>query len=139
MTIEETLEKNGYLITPVKGTSMLPMLDSRTDKAVIEEFNGTLKRGDVVLYKRKSGVLVLHRLVKICKKGLVFCGDNHFSLEYGITKDMCLGVMKGFFRAEYYVDLQKNRKYKAYKIFYGNRRVLKKLLYYFFKKHKLSF
>lgn len=135
MTIEETLLKDGFIVTPVKGTSMMPMLSARTDKAVIEKLSGTLSRGDVVLYKRKNGAYVLHRLVKTGKKGLVFCGDNHFALEYGITPDMCLGVLKGYFRGENYVDLSKSRKYGFYKAFYANRRILKKLLYPFFK-HK---
>ena len=136
MTIEEAILKDGFIVTPVKGTSMMPMLDSRTDRAVIEAFNGKLNRGDVVLYKRNNGSYVLHRLVKTGNKGLVFCGDNHFALEYGVTEDMCLGVLKGYFRGEDYFDLQKSRKYKFYKVFYANRRVLKKLLYPFFKKRK---
>lgn len=136
MTIEETLLKDGFIVTPVKGTSMMPMLDARTDKAVIEQFSGKLIRGDVVLYKRKDGAYVLHRLVKKGKHGLVFCGDNHFALEYGITYDMCLGVLKGYFRGENYVDLKKSRKYKFYKAFYANRRILKKLLYHILKKRK---
>ena len=135
MTIEDALKKDGFLVTPVKGTSMMPMLCARTDRAVIENLTGDLTRGEVVLYKRKNGAYVLHRLVKTGKKGLVFCGDNHFALEYGVTKDMCLGVLKGYFRGETYVDLRKSRKYKFYKAFYANRRVLKKLLYPFFK-HK---
>ena len=136
MTIEEAILKDGFIVTPVKGTSMLPMLDSRTDRAVIEAFSGKLNKGDVVLYKRKNDTYVLHRLVKTGKKGLVFCGDNHFALEYGVTPDMCLGVLKGYFRGETYVDLQKSRKYKFYKAFYANRRILKKLLYPFLKKRK---
>ena len=49
MTIEEAIKKDGFIVTPVKGTSMMPMLDSRTDRAVIEAFNGRLNKGDVVL------------------------------------------------------------------------------------------
>lgn len=46
--------------------------------------------------------------------GYVLCGDNQWVLEWGINDEQVLGVLKGFYRGERYVDCEKNRLYHIY-------------------------
>lgn len=39
--------------------------------------------------------------------GYVLCGDNQWVLEWGINDEQVLGVLKGFYRGERYVDCEK--------------------------------
>ena len=44
----------------------------------------------------------------------MLCGDNQWVLEWGINDEQVLGVLKGFYRGERYVDCEKNRLYHIY-------------------------
>ena len=77
------LENNNIKIKP-KGYSMYPLFIPGRDYAIISSAEpGSLKRGDVVLYRRfdGSGILVLHRIWKICSDGFYMVGDNQSETE----------------------------------------------------------
>lgn len=100
LTYEEILRRDGkYIFTPV-GTSMLPLLRQRRDTVLVEDSFGIFKKNDVVLYKRKSGEYILHRILKIENDSFTMCGDNQTDLEKGIGKEQILGVMTAFWRGE---------------------------------------
>ncbi len=45
------------------GTSMFPLINPPNDSVVLRSIKDTrLKSGDIILYRRESGLLVLHRL-----------------------------------------------------------------------------
>ncbi len=138
ISIEEGLNKNGYIIYGFKGTSMNPLLISGRDKVLIKKVERSLKKGDVALYKRSSGEYVLHRIMRVKNGSYAFCGDNQFVLEKGVLKSQILGVCVGYFKEDKYIDFAKSFKYKTYKVFYGNcffiRRIVK-----FFKRVKNLF
>ena len=82
--INEVISDGGEFRLYPKGTSMLPLIIQGKDSVILVK-PSLLSIGDIVLYKRKSGQYVLHRIIKINGDDLVLCGDNQTELEYGIT------------------------------------------------------
>ncbi len=98
-TYEQELEQNGSLIYTTVGMSMRPFLRSGQDLMVIERpGSGRCKPRDVVLYRRRSGKYVLHRIMWVRKDDYVLCGDNCWNLEPGIRDDQILGVLTAVIR-----------------------------------------
>ena len=93
-TYEQELAQKGFLLYTTVGRSMRPFLRSGEDLMRIEvRTDARLKAGDVVLYRRKSGRYVLHRIVKVRKEDYVLCGDNCWQLEPGIRDSQILGIL----------------------------------------------
>lgn len=93
-TYEQELAQKGFLLYTTVGRSMRPFLRSGEDLMRIEARpEARLKAGDVVLYRRKSGRYVLHRIVKVRKADYVLCGDNCWQLEPGIRDEQILGKL----------------------------------------------
>ncbi len=66
---------------PVTGGSMIPFLHSG-DTAYLDLLTREPKRGDIVLYTRKNGRYILHRIYKVNKDGTyVMVGDAQQELE----------------------------------------------------------
>ena len=75
-TIPELLENHTIQVQP-QGYSMYPLFVPGRDSAVIEKADcDRLKKGDVILYRRENGILVLHRICRITKDGFYTVGDN---------------------------------------------------------------
>ena len=76
--------------------------------------------------------------MKVKKDSYVLCGDNQAVLERGVTDDMIIGVMTGFYRGDTYVSVDNPEYIKYYKkrvstrlyrfVIYSIKRVTKKLL-----------
>ena len=61
---------------------MYPLLLPGRDEVQIERTDITkAKRGDVLLYRRQEGILVLHRVYRRTKDGLYMVGDNQTEIE----------------------------------------------------------
>lgn len=105
-TYEQELEKNGSLIYTTTGRSMRPFLRSQEDLIRIEtRKTPRFSKYDAVLYRRRNGKYVLHRIVRVCPESYVICGDNCWWLERGITDDQILGVLTGVVRNGQMVDV----------------------------------
>ena len=80
------------------GTSMLPMLDGKTDTVTFSPKPERLQKYDVAFYMRpQSGQLVLHRMVGFTADGeYIFSGDNQYYYEYGIGDNDVLALMTSF-------------------------------------------
>ena len=120
--IEQCLKDIGFAVVPISGTSMWPLL--KEGKSQIQLVSGgtkQLKKGDVVLYRREDGTLVLHRIIKIVKKNTyLVCGDHQWKLEEQIREDQILAAAQGFFINGRYID-EKIWWYRLYKkIWNGN-------------------
>ena len=64
-----------------------------------------LRKGDIVLYRRKDGTLVLHRIVRLSEPGTyVTCGDHQWKADEWVTDEQILAVAQGFFRKGQYFD-----------------------------------
>ena len=98
-TYEQELAQQGFLFYTTVGRSMRPFLRSGEDLIRIEKRGeGRMKTGDVVLYRRKSGKYVLHRIVRVRERDYVLCGDNCWQLEPGIHDEQILGVLRTVIR-----------------------------------------
>ncbi len=111
---EEILEKCGVLICPIRGVSMLPMLEEEKDKVKIVPVarKQGLKKYDLPLYRRENGQYVLHRIIGVRRDGYVICGDNLWRKEK-VPFDWILGVAEGFFKDGKYISCQ-DEKYRSY-------------------------
>lgn len=107
----QILQKHGFYCATVHGYSMYPLLFDHQDSVYIKKAEN-FKKYDVVLFQRKSGQLVLHRIVGFEDDFLLICGDNEFKIEK-VKKEQVLGKMTEFSRKnkEYTVD---NLWYKMY-------------------------
>ena len=106
-TYEQELAQNGSLIYTTVGMSMRPFLRSGQDLMVIEaRKDGRFKARDVVLYRRRSGKYVLHRIMRVRKDDYVLCGDNCWTLEPGIRDEQILGLLTAVIRDGKRLDVQ---------------------------------
>ena len=103
LSIEQALKEQGELMRPVDGDSMMPLLDQRTDLVKIIPVHGELKQYDLPLYRRPSGALVLHRIIKVKKKHYVICGDNRQIYEK-VPKEWVIGLAAGRYRGDDYLS-----------------------------------
>ena len=97
--IEALLREGKTIRIFPQGYSMYPMFVPGRDEAVITAADtGKLHRGDVVLYRRKSGILVLHRIYR--RKGTVFymVGDHQKEIEGPIYAEQIKGILVVFVR-----------------------------------------
>lgn len=114
--IERSIKELGYAVVPITGTSMLPLLKEGRDLVELESCSQErLKKGDVVLYKKNDGTLVLHRIIKT-ENGEFFTvlGDHQFENAERVNKNQIIAVACGFFIKGRYVN-EKTRWYRLYK------------------------
>ena len=116
VSIEAVLDELGFILHPIKGISMLPMLDQHRDNvyivAVKGDERGKLKKHDIPLYRRPNGQYVLHRILAVKKDHYIIRGDNLVTLEY-IPFDWILGKTENYYKDGKECDLQ-NSEYLAY-------------------------
>ncbi len=94
--IEEILAENGKCIGKTEGDSMYPLIVEGKNKVLVTLPEFPLLKGDVPLYKR-DGRYVLHRIVRVTKKGYIISGDNRGHAEKGITDSDIIGVLAGVY------------------------------------------
>lgn len=111
------------------GASMEPLFVQHRDVVNIRSVNGSLKRGDVVLYPSNSSeALVLHRVLKVKGENLIIRGDNNYFIEHRKV-DEVVGVMASFFRKGKYCDVNNSFGYKIYTFYILNSFFPRKLWY----------
>ncbi len=100
LDIEKLLLEGHTIQIHPQGYSMYPMFTPERDEAIIVPATDAikLKRGDVVLYRRDSGILVLHRICKVNKNGFYLVGDNQTEVEGPLRAEQIKGVMAAFIR-----------------------------------------
>ena len=100
-TIPELLENHTIQVQP-QGYSMYPLFVPGRDSAVIEKADcDRLKKGDVILYRRENGILVLHRICRITKDGFYTVGDNQTAVEGPLTASQISGKLIHIIRNGY--------------------------------------
>lgn len=126
-TIEEVLQEKGEFVSAPLGVSMLPLIRPQCDVVLLSGDTSQIGKYDVVLYKRKNGKYILHRILGQNEKGYILCGDNQYIKEYGIQKEQILAVMKGFYRGEKrYIDIQ-SKGYRIYSKFWCCSLILRRI------------
>lgn len=96
--IQEVLDSGGEFQLYPRGSSMLPLIREGRDWVMLVQKGKTLHHNDIVLYHRKDGSFVLHRIVKVRSDGYVLCGDNQVQLETGIQDHQIIALVKGIGR-----------------------------------------
>ena len=97
--VEKLLAKGKTIQIKPQGYSMYPMFVPERDQAVIAPVRvDKLKRGDVVLYRRTSGTLVLHRILKRGPEGFYMVGDNQDEVEGPLSETQIMGRLIRFVR-----------------------------------------
>ena len=114
--IERSINELGYAVAPIAGTSMMPLLKEGRDRVELEPCSQErLKKGNVVLYKKNDGTLVLHRIIKTeNREFFTVLGDHQFKNAERVNKNQIIAVACGFFIKGRYVT-EKKRWYRMYK------------------------
>ena len=100
--IEQMLAENGFCVTGITGTSMLPMLRQGEDRVLLLRPTFPLQPDTVALY-RKGQDYVLHRVIEYRDGIYLIRGDNCAADEF-VPEQEILGVLSGFWRGEIYHD-----------------------------------
>lgn len=112
-THEAVLRRDGLLLLYTKGVSMEPMLHEGREQSLIYPLVTSPKKNDVILFRRKNGDLVLHRVVGKRGEGYILRGDNCYGSEL-VSLSQMLGRLEGYYTQDRYVDCHKDRAYKRY-------------------------
>lgn len=103
-SIKEGLDREGFIMSEVKGISMLPTLRENRDRVIIEVPKGELQKGDLVLYIRFDGAYVLHRIIDIGADEYLIRGDNTYVNEH-VPRRNVIGVVTHILRGEKVIDM----------------------------------
>ncbi len=110
---EKMLKEGKTIQIRPTGYSMYPLIYPDRDEVVLAPIRGRkLKWGDVVIFRRKDGLLILHRIFKIRKQGYYIIGDNSPYVDGPINIEDICGIMTGFYHKGHYYS-EKNVLYKA--------------------------
>ena len=134
---KEIIEKQGFYIASTVGTSMYPLIKEGIDTVKIVPKVGRCKKYDVVLFQRKNGQYILHRIIKVRRHSYDIRGDNVYHVERHITDDMIIGVVDTIYKGEkpisvtspVYIDYVNNtlKNLKKRRNRYYFRKILQKL------------
>lgn len=107
--LEDVLNEKGFLVTKASGNSMQPLIRPNCDTVILKKLGQDTILGiyDVVLYKRKNEIYVLHRILGKNQAGYILCGDSQTQKEYGIQREQILAVLEGLYRGKWYIDCHK--------------------------------
>lgn len=112
--IEQLLKDGNTVQTVINGYSMYPMLVPGRDSVIVEPLEDRkLKRGDVVLYRRDAGILVLHRIWRVRQEEFYMVGDNQTQIEGPLRPEQMRGILIAFIRKGKYIPVR-NMPYRFY-------------------------
>lgn len=116
LELENKLNKDGFIVSSFKGTSMKPFLNERKHKVVITKINNAneIKLYDVVLYKNNLNKYILHRCINIKENELEIRGDNTLAIEH-VNKNKILGKLIAYYDSDKYIELTDQINYKFFK------------------------
>ncbi len=113
-SIVEELQSGKSVTYFTVGDSMKPLLRERKTHVTVVP-HVTACRGDILLYARKNGALVLHRCIKLDADAYYMRGDNTYGLER-IEKKQAIGIATHVYRNGRQIDLKGSKKYKIYTV-----------------------
>lgn len=93
-SLEEIIAAGGHFTLCVSGSSMNPFLEHGRDFVRLKKCSPQdLKKGRILLFKRASGELVLHRVIRVLADGsLIMNGDAQVWCET-ISPDMVIAAV----------------------------------------------
>lgn len=119
--LEQCLQELGYAVVPIQGSSMWPLLHEKESWVqVTARDDAHLRTGEVVLYRRANGQLVLHRIIRLGENDTYWvCGDHQWKLDEQIPDAQILAVARVFSRNGRCFDEQ-NIWYRLYGILWNS-------------------
>ena len=87
---EERIESLPLTIT---GGSMCPFLIGGRDTVYLSRLTRPVHRGDAVLYRRRNGSYVFHRVYRVSEDGITMLGDAQTVPEPGIQPEQIIAIM----------------------------------------------
>lgn len=87
------LEETDTVPLVISGNSMSPFLVHRRDTVYLSKITGPLKRGDMILYRRRNGAYILHRICAVENGTYCLVGDAQTMIEGGIRRDQVLAIV----------------------------------------------
>lgn len=116
--MEIAFKNNQSFILKIRGTSMFPLLRNQKDSVRLNPITEELKKKDIVLYRRKNGAYVLHRIIKIKDGVYSMVGDNQRIIETPIYRDQILAIVTHLIKDDKEIDVKKSKKYRFYTWFW---------------------
>ena len=111
------------------GNSMRPLIHADRDSVcLIKADPEKLAVGDLVLYRREYGALVLHRIISIKKGMLYLSGDNNYEIEGPLAPEQIIGVTTEITRAGKKIKTT-DPLYRLYILLWPGSRPLRQFLY----------
>lgn len=77
----------------VSGSSMSPFLIHGRDTVYLSRLTRPARRGDILLYQRRNGAYILHRVWKVENDSCTMVGDAQVDLEPGIRDDQIIAIV----------------------------------------------
>ena len=77
----------------ISGNSMSPFLVHGRDKVYLSKLTRPPTRGDMILYRRKNGRYILHRIYRVREGRYDMIGDAQLGVEPGIRPDQLLATV----------------------------------------------
>lgn len=111
--MEELIAQNETVTIPVSGFSMNPFLADKRDAVMVKKPERDLKKGDIVLYKRRNGQYILHRIWKVKPEGYYIVGDAQTEIEGPIHREQILGRVEKIRRKGQWID-EKDLRWKLF-------------------------
>lgn len=125
--IIEKLEAGGEVHISSSGNSMYPLFRHRKDTVCLKK--GSIKKYDMILYKRDDGKYVLHRIVGIKNNCYVLRGDHQLYNEYPIRDNQVIAKVISFCRNNKQVNCH-NIWYQIYVFVWVHTMTLRKIVCY---------
>lgn len=110
--LEREILSGRPLVTFTSGDSMEPLLFDQDTRVVIQKAEGTLKKGDLPVYRRPSGQFVMHRIIRADEVNYYTRGDNRYGTER-VPKEWVLGVVTEIYRKGRHIFVT-DRSYRFY-------------------------
>lgn len=77
----------------ISGSSMTPFLVHGRDTVYLSRLTRPARRGDILLYRRRGGAYILHRVWKAEPGSYTMVGDAQAELEPGIRDDQIIAIV----------------------------------------------
>ena len=93
----ELLDSGTIFPLVVTGNSMLPFLKNGRDTVLLQK-SDTLKRGQILFFRRRNGMFILHRIRKIYPDGRILVNGDAQSWCETVMPDQAAAVVRGIVR-----------------------------------------
>ena len=77
----------------ITGSSMTPFLVHGRDTVFLSKVTRPLKKGDMILYQRRNGRYILHRICRVHPDCYDLVGDAQTEIESGIRPEQVLAIV----------------------------------------------